>query len=133
MSDSNFEGSCLCGQVTFEIVGQLDHFFLCHCSRCRKTSGSAHGANLFSKTAKLKFFQGEDKIRDYQVPNTRFSTTFCVDCGSKLPKDHNGKILQIPAGSLTSELNMKPNAHIYYASRAAWDNELETVKKLDTK
>jgi hypothetical protein len=40
-------GSCLCGAVSFEVSGAFDSFFLCHCSRCRKDTGSAHAANLF--------------------------------------------------------------------------------------
>ena len=35
-------GSCLCGKVTFEIEGNFEQFFLCHCERCRKDTGSAH-------------------------------------------------------------------------------------------
>jgi hypothetical protein len=30
------KGACLCGGITFEIDGAFEHFFLCHCSRCRK-------------------------------------------------------------------------------------------------
>ena len=40
-------GTCLCGAVRFEISGSFERFYLCHCSRCRKGSGSAHAANLF--------------------------------------------------------------------------------------
>jgi hypothetical protein len=125
------QGSCLCEKVKFEIEGDFGHFFFCHCSRCRKTTGSAHGANLFSKTAKLKFISGEELVKDYLVEGTRFMTTFCSECGSKLPKDHGGKILQVPAGALSTDLNTSPTAHIYYASRANWDHDLESVPKYD--
>ena len=54
-------GSCLCGAVRFEVTGAFESFFLCHCSRCRKDTGSAHGANLFSSTAKLAWLKGEDR------------------------------------------------------------------------
>ena len=39
-------GSCLCGEVRFEVTGDFERFFLCHCGRCRKDTGSAHAANL---------------------------------------------------------------------------------------
>lgn len=107
-------------------------FFLCHCSRCRQTSGSAHGANLFSKSAKLEILSGKEKIKDYLVPETRFMTTFCSDCGSKIPKDHNGKMLQVPAGSLTSDVDTKPTAHIFCGSRANWENDLDQVEKFES-
>jgi hypothetical protein len=46
-------GSCLCGQVQFELEGTFDAFYLCHCQYCQKDTDSAHAANLFSKTASL--------------------------------------------------------------------------------
>jgi hypothetical protein len=39
-------GSCLCGAVRFEVEGDFQQFYLCHCGRCRNDSGSAHAANL---------------------------------------------------------------------------------------
>jgi hypothetical protein len=45
-------GSCLCGEVRYAISGSFDRFYLCHCAHCRKDTGSAHAANLFSATAK---------------------------------------------------------------------------------
>ena len=127
----SYQGHCLCGAVKFEIEGDFQNFFLCHCSRCRMTSGSAHGANLFSKTAKLTIIEGKEEIKDFLVDGSRFMTTFCKNCGSKLPKDHNGKMLQVPAGSISSELNIIPTAHIYYASRANWDHNLDNISKFD--
>lgn len=125
MSESNmqhhYSGSCLCGEVTFNIDGKLEHFFLCHCSRCRKDSGSAHSANLFSRTAVLNILTGEDKIRHYLVPNTTHSHTFCSTCGSSLPsRIIDGKLLKVPAGSLDNDPPLKPNALIHMSSRACW-------------
>ena len=36
-----FRGSCLCGEVAFEVEGPFDSFLNCHCSRCRKATGTA--------------------------------------------------------------------------------------------
>lgn len=131
MNKPKFEGGCLCGEVEFEIEGEFESFFLCHCSRCRHVSGTAHASNLFSKQAKLTILKGHEKIKDFKVDGTRFMTTFCTVCGSKLPKDHNGKMLQVPAGSLKTDLNIKPAAHIFCDSKANWDNELEEVPQFE--
>ncbi len=40
-------GSCLCGAVRFRIEGEFERFYLCHCSHCRKDTGSAHAAGQF--------------------------------------------------------------------------------------
>jgi hypothetical protein len=59
-------GQCLCGAVKFRISGEFEGFFLCHCGRCRKDSGSAHSANLFSSTAKIAWLSGEQNIKTAQ-------------------------------------------------------------------
>jgi len=125
-------GSCLCGSVRFEVSGDFDRFFMCHCSRCRKGSGSAHGANLFSSTARLAWLAGADKVRTFRVEGTRFQRSFCIDCGCALPRQSaDGKLLVVPAGSLDSDVALRPNAHIFIASRANWDEALEQIPRVD--
>lgn len=125
-------GSCLCGTVTFRIDGTFESFFLCHCSRCRKDTGSAHAANLFSSTAKITWLSGQDRVRTWQVPGTRHEKSFCGACGSALPRvQMNGALLVVPAGSLDSAIDRRPDAHICCASRADWDDHLEDVPGMD--
>lgn len=129
---ASHHGSCLCGAARFEVSGDFQSFFLCHCSRCRKDSGSAHGANLFSTEARLDWLSGEEKVRTFQLPETRHQRSFCADCGSALPGlQMGGALLVVPAGSLDSPLPMRPNAHINVASRADWDEHLEEISRLD--
>jgi hypothetical protein len=125
-------GSCLCGAVRFQIAGAFEQFFLCHCSRCRKDTGSAHGANLFSATARLTWLAGEDHVKTYRVPGTRHQKSFCAECGSALPQlQMAGALLVVPAGSLDSPIAIRPQAHICCADRADWDTHLEDVPKRD--
>lgn len=123
-------GSCLCGQVRFEIEGDFDRFFFCHCSRCRKSSGTAHGANLFSATAKVTWLSGEELITQYRVPDARFGRAFCSFCGGALPRVRPN-IVVVPAGCLDTEVHVQPTGHIFGASRANWDRDLETVPTFD--
>ncbi len=37
-------GSCLCGAVAFEVDGPIAGIGQCHCSLCRKVSGTASNA-----------------------------------------------------------------------------------------
>jgi hypothetical protein len=130
--NNKHHGSCLCGQVRFEIEGDFQRFFLCHCEYCRKDTGSAHAANLFSSTATLKWLSGEDNVRQFDLPATRHSKSFCDTCGSALPiKQRSGELLVVPAGSLDSEVLIKPKAHVFVASRASWDNSLDAIPAFD--
>ncbi|WP_316042302.1 hypothetical protein [Idiomarina sp. OT37-5b] len=40
---TTYSGSCLCGKVTFEVTGEFDRFYLCHCQHCQKDNGGAVG------------------------------------------------------------------------------------------
>ncbi|WP_417502151.1 GFA family protein [Marinobacter sp.] len=66
---TDYVGSCLCGTVNFEIKGSFDSFYLCHCQRCQKDTGSAHAANLFSQSAKLVWRSGAEAVTSYTLPD----------------------------------------------------------------
>lgn len=125
-------GSCLCGAVQFEVTGEFESFFLCHCTRCRKDTGSAHAANLFSTKASLDWIAGQDRVRTYRVPETRHEKSFCSRCGSAVPGLHmEGALLVVPAGSVDGEINIEPTAHICFADRADWYTRLENTPRVD--
>ncbi|MGH2412851.1 MAG: GFA family protein, partial [Microcystaceae cyanobacterium] len=127
-----YSGSCLCGEVRFEVEGDFERFYLCHCEYCRKDTGSAHAANLFSSTANLHWVSGEDKVRLFNLPSTRHRKCFCSLCGAALPnRQMNGELLVVPAGSLNSEVPIRPNAHIFVSSKASWDDALEKVPMIE--
>lgn len=127
MSETH-SGSCLCGQVRFEIDGDFEQFFLCHCEYCRKDTGSAHAANLFSSQTRLKWISGQDSVTAFNLPGTRHAKSFCSLCGSALPHQQtDGTLLAVPAGSLDSPVHLRPNAHIFASKRASWDDSLETL------
>lgn len=124
---TSHSGSCLCGRVRFEVTGDFERFYLCHCEYCRKDTGSAHAANLFTSTGKLIWLSGTDMIKTFTLPSTRHTRSFCLECGSALPSTQmNGTLVVVPAGSLNTEVPMRPTAHIFGSSRASWDQGLES-------
>lgn len=126
------KGSCLCQKVRFEVEGEFENFFLCHCKHCQKDTGSAHAANLFSTTSHLNWLCGKEQVTSYTMPNTKHSKSFCSNCGSAVPSlQMQGKLLVVPAGCLDSKIENKPKAHIFIKSRAEWDNDLEKLKKFE--
>lgn len=125
--NSRHTGSCLCGKVNYTIEGSFEYFYLCHCSHCRKDSGSSHAANLFSSTAKLIWLSGQSSVTTFQLPGTRHARNFCATCGSALPLA-DAQIVVVPAGSLDSDIDLAPDGNIFTDSRATWDHELHTAR-----
>ena len=120
-------GSCLCGTVRFKVEGEFDSFYLCHCQHCKKDTGSAHAANLFSQSAKLSWQSGADAVTTFTLPGTRHSRSFCKFCGSALPNTQVAGVLIVPAGSLDTEVSILPTAHIFSSSKANWEKALGEV------
>ncbi|MCL9782445.1 GFA family protein [Vibrio sp. S4M6] len=121
MKNKLHRGSCLCGSTQYELEGEFQSFFLCHCSRCQKDTGSAHASNLFAPQSKLSWRQGEENVSIYQLPNSRHAKAFCKRCGSALPlfaKELG--FTMVPAGSLDTPVPISPTAKIFMASCADW-------------
>lgn len=114
-------GGCLCGAVRYKATGDVSRFYHCHCSRCRKATGTGHASNLFL-AGSLEWESGEKQIVSYKPPDAeRFTNTFCKTCGGRVPRfiEKIGMVF-IPAGSLDDEPGSAPQARIFTSSRAAW-------------
>lgn len=130
--DEKKSGSCLCGEVKFEVSGDFDGFFLCHCKFCQKDTGSAHAANAFSSKAQLNWISGKSQVKTFHLKETRHQKSFCANCGSALPSiQMDGRIVVVPVGSFDSDFSMKPTAHIFMKSKASWDRDLNQIPMID--
>ncbi len=137
MTEKQIKGSCLCGKVSYQIEGPFKIFQYCHCSRCRKITGSAFAANLFVPPAHFKWLSGEESIGRFEHPEAKyFATNFCKNCGSSLPwVVQGGKNIVVMAGTLDKDPGIRPKKNIFWGSRAPWFTEtcdLEKYEKFPT-
>jgi hypothetical protein len=118
----NVTGSCLCGSVAFEVSLPFDRFVHCHCSRCRKATGTAHASNAVVKAAAFRWLAGEDHVSRFDLPTARsFATSFCRHCGAPQPHlTRSGREVIIPAGAFDDDPGSLPERHMQWGSRAAW-------------
>lgn len=114
-------GGCLCGGVRFEITGRVSGIGQCHCSLCRKASGTASNAVVLTATRSFRWVQGEDLAQKWEQPVGR-GNMFCRICGSPLPGPHpNGKVFWVPVGLLDDDPGTRIEQHIFVGSKAPWD------------
>lgn len=115
-------GSCLCGAVAYELVGDPVWAHHCHCQRCRKARGAAFASNLFVPIDALRYTRGEDLLVRYRPPEAeRFTNCFCRVCGASLPfRNAPRGTAVVPMGSLDDDPGCAPRAHIYVGSKAPW-------------
>lgn len=73
----NYAGSCHCGQISFEVEGNLEQAMECNCSHC-----SRKGYLLwFVPRAQLKLLTGEDTLATYTFNKHVIKHHFCPKCG----------------------------------------------------
>lgn len=131
MPQITLRGSCLCGAVKYEVTGNPQRFYHCHCSRCRKATGTGHATNLMMTAAKLAFTHGGSSLKQFKVPEAeRFTRQFCSDCGSSVARfvpELNAVV--IPAGSLDNPVPIKPQARVFWDSRSDWSCDGDTLPR----
>ena len=133
MSDRKTTGSCFCGKVSYEISGNLGIFQYCHCSRCRKFTGSAFASNIFVMPDDFKWLDGEEYVGRYEPDDAKyFATCFCKNCGSSLPwLDKTGSTVIVPAGTLNDDPVIRPMQNIFCDSNALWYIEPNTLPQYE--
>ena len=133
MSQYPVSGRCLCKKVSYAIKGDLGIFQYCHCSRCRKFTGSAFAANLLVSPADFQWLSGEEFVGRYELEDAKhFATSFCTHCGSSLPwLGKSGQAVVVPAGTLDDDPGIQPLQTIFWGSRAVWYAEPNTLPKHD--
>lgn len=133
MTAQKVKGSCLCNKVSYQITGNIGVFQYCHCSRCRKFTGSAHAANLFVAPDDFSWLSGEEWVGRYDPDNTRyFATCFCKNCGSSLPwLSKSGKVVIIPAGTLDDDPGFRPTQNIFFGSKPPWYKHVSSLPKFE--
>jgi len=120
---SPYLASCLCGAVALEIQGGIESIIHCHCSRCRKASGSAFATNGFIQRSGLRITQGEASMRSYEGKPGRLRH-FCGVCASPLFSSNQAdpERLRLRLGSLDSDISERPISHNFVSSRACWED-----------
>ena len=115
-------GACNCGAVSFEITAPLSSIYFCHCSICRRASGSNGIAVVVVPNEDFRWTGGEDQISTWKKPGHDWQAWFCQVCGSTLPGANDELRMFVPAGLIgDGGEDLRVAHHIWVDSRAAWD------------
>lgn len=118
-----YQGSCLCGKVKFHIVGQINDIIHCHCSLCRKSSGTAYATNGFVNVSDFNVIAGEDNLTHFELRPGK-KRHFCKTCASPIysSNSQDNSRIRIRLGVLDSDINEQPISHNFVTSKANWDD-----------
>ena len=122
MSQNNgLSGSCLCGSVRFAVRGPLGRALNCHCTMCRKAHAAAYRSRVSVSARHFVWTAGEELIRWYESSPTT-QRGFCAQCGTRLISKFldTADSLGVPLALFDSDPGVRPEIHIYVASKAPW-------------
>jgi hypothetical protein len=93
-----YKGSCHCGQVAFEVEGELTQVMDCNCSIC-----SRKGSLLwFVSRDKLRLLSPENQVSTYTFNKHLIKHRFCPTCGM-----HPFGEGMDPSGNHTAAINVR--------------------------
>ena len=118
----NYQGSCLCGAVRYEVKEFTPHMAHCHCSMCRKFHGAAFATFGEVRAEDFSWLSGESALKAYHADNGT-TRRFCSHCGSSMVFESSGadgSVVEIALGTLDSSIENRPDANIFVASKASW-------------
>jgi hypothetical protein len=112
-------GACFCGAVEYTVADEFQYALNCHCSNCRRTTGSAFKPFAGLPRHKLGVSQGLDGLMIQGDEATH--DAHCRRCGSLLYSVvRSGAYVHVAMGTLRDDPSIRPTAHIFVGSKAPW-------------
>lgn len=127
-----YQGSCLCGAVVLEVTAGIQSIIHCHCSKCRKSSGTAYATNGFVAKSALVIKQGQELIQYYEMTPGK-KRHFCKVCASPIfsSNESSPELLRLRLGILDTDIAERPMSHNFVSSSANWDDLDASLPRYD--
>ncbi len=112
-------GGCQCGAVRYAVTDEFAYALNCHCSNCRRATGSAFKSFAGIEREKLRVTKGENNLMTFGDEKSHDAR--CKVCGSYLYSVvRDGAFVHVAMGALIDDPAIRPNRHIFVGSKAPW-------------
>jgi hypothetical protein len=119
-------GKCLCGQVEYSVEDAFAYSLNCHCSNCRRATGSAFKPFAGIERTRFNITDGAQGLLIYGEELAH--DAHCGRCGSLLYSVvREGKFIHVTLGTLVEQPTVCPTAHIFVGSKAPWFNITDSL------
>jgi hypothetical protein len=130
-SPAMLNGRCLCGGVEYQVADAFEYAMNCHCSDCRRTTGSA-----FKPIAGVRreLFQVSGAKGSLLIYGSAAGShdAHCATCGSFLYSVvRDGAYVHVGMGTLVDEPSIRPSMHIFVGSKAKWHEITDDLPQFD--
>lgn len=123
-------GKCLCGAVQYAVADEFVYAANCHCSNCRRTTGSAFKPIAGIERDKFVLTEGGDNLLIFGDQNGH--DAHCKLCGSLLYSlVREGAFVHVAMGTLVDHPAIRPSKHIFVGSKAPWYTITDDLPQYD--
>jgi hypothetical protein len=115
------KGSCLCGKVRYEVRGDPQAMYYCHCQTCRKANGSSFATNMIVTADDFAVVAGGELLSAFESSANKHRH-FCSKWGSPIYShaEKTRHVVSVRCGTLDTEPSVRPSIHFYVADKAGW-------------
>lgn len=115
-------GGCACGAVRYRLRAAPMRVHCCHCPNCQKQTGSAFVINAIIETSNIELLRGRLDAVPVQRDHGPHDIYRCRKCRVALWSDYGRRpqIRFLRAGTLDEPRALRPDIHIYTASKVPW-------------
>ena len=129
--DRKLAGKCLCGAVHYAVADEFVYAANCHCSNCRRTTGSAFKPFAGIERDKLALTEGASTSCSIFGDESGHDA-HCELCGSLLYSlVREGAFVHVAMGTLVDDPTIRPTAHIFVGSKATWFTVADDLPQYD--
>ena len=113
----DWAGGCLCGDIRFRANKDPEWVGHCHCSICRRQTGTAFTTGVIFAEETFEWTQGKPV---YFNDSLGIPRSFCTSCGSSMTWEPSGRGVCVFAGSLDRVEDLRPTSHVYTSTMLPW-------------
>ena len=126
-------GRCECGQVAYQVDGEVNDYSHCHCSQCRRLHGAAFASFAGVARKAFSYLPNKDRVARYASSSTH-SRVFCPNCGSNIMVELESEpdAFYLAMGTMDGDLELPQGYHIYVGSKASWHSISDDLPQYET-
>jgi hypothetical protein len=127
-----FTGRCLCGGFRYTINRSPRRMYYCHCSKCRRSTGSSFSTAAIVNRSDFSVIAGQRLDTSFESAEG-VQRHFCCRCGSPLysTSERSPETLWISCGTLDDDPLVRPSFHRNVGDRAPWVEITDDLEKFE--
>ena len=129
------DGSCHCGDITYEAEIDPEGVYVCHCTDCQAISGGTYRWGVNMPAEDLHILSGEPKAYiKTTASGHKNHQIFCANCGSpiysKTLKDGPPRV-NLRLGTARQRAELRPKIELWRCSAQEWANIAGPTEQYD--